>query len=202
MFDFSLFHLKGQTAGEETIAVIHRHWFNILQKFFAIFFMVLFLIGSYVALPALFPILTKDAFNSIFIFMESLFAMLIWMLFFLIWIDYYFDVWIITNKKIINIEQKGLFIRTVSELELDKIQDITTEVKGVIPTFLNFGDVMIQTAAEKERFAFRQVSNPYGIKDVIMRLEKTSEKQAETEKAATEAREIKAAFGNSDIDNS
>jgi len=173
---FNLFQFKGLSDGEETIAVIHRHWFNILQKFFSVFFMVLFLVGSYIILPILFPILTKALFNSLFVFLESLFAMLVFMLFFIIWIDYYFDVWIITNKKIINIEQKGLFSRDISEVELDKIQDVSTEVHGVIPTFLNYGDVQIQTAAEQEKFLFRNIPDPYGTKDLIMRLNKQQEK--------------------------
>jgi uncharacterized membrane protein YdbT with pleckstrin-like domain len=98
--------------------------------------------------------------------------MFIWITFFLIWIDYYFDVWIITDRRVVNIEQKGLFNRQVSELELLRIQDITTEVTGVIPTILNYGDVFIQTAGENPRFIFRQVSDPYGIKDTLMNLQK------------------------------
>lgn len=179
MFNFSLFHFKGQTDGEEVVAVMHRHWFNIIQHFIPLFFMSLFLIGSYAALPALFPILTKDLFNGFFLFAESLFAMLIWILFFLIYIDYYFDVWIITSKRVVNIEQRGLFSREISEVALDKIQDVTTDVRGVIPTFLNFGDVQIQTAAEQEKFLFRNIPDPYKTKDLLMQLNK-QQKQSET----------------------
>jgi len=98
--------------------------------------------------------------------------MFIWIFFFLIWIDYYFDVWIITNLRIVNIEQKGLFNRSVSEMDFGRIQDVTAEVIGIIPTFFNYGDVFIQTAAETERFLFRQVPDPYHIKDVLMQLQK------------------------------
>ena len=134
-------------------------------------------------------------------FLENSFALITWITFFLIWIDYYFDVWIITTKRIVNINQQGLFTRTVSELELDKIQDITTDVRGVIPTFLNFGDLQIQTAAEQERFLFAKVPNPYLLKDTIMNLEKTNAKQAEVDKAKEEAKEMKAAFGDNDLNN-
>lgn len=180
MFDFNLFHFKGQKDGEEVIAVIHRHWFNIFQHFVMIFFMLLALVGSYALLPALFPILTSDDFNSIFLFLENLFAMLTFIMFFMIWIDYYFDVWIVTNRRVINIEQKGLFSRDVSEVELDKIQDVTTEVTGVIPTFINFGDVQIQTAGTQEKFLFRNVPDPYRTKDLLMRLQR-EQKHNETE---------------------
>ena len=98
--------------------------------------------------------------------------MLLWTLFFLTWIDYYFDVWIITTKRIINIEQRGLFSREISELNFDKIQDVSTEVLGILPTFLNYGDVQIQTAAEQEKFLFRKIPNPYEVKDLLMNLQK------------------------------
>jgi len=86
---------------------------------------------------------------------------------FLIWIDYYFDVWIITTERVINVEQKGMFSRRVSELSYAKVQDITTEVLGFLPSMLNYGDVYVQTAGEQERFVFRTVSDPYHIKNII-----------------------------------
>lgn len=96
--------------------------------------------------------------------------LMLWILGFLIWIDYYFDVWIITNERIINIEQKGLFTRDISELRYESVQDVTSSVVGLIPTMLNFGDVSVQTAAKEERFLFRQVGDPFTIKDQIMAL--------------------------------
>jgi hypothetical protein len=110
--------------------------------------------------------------------------------FFIIWIDYYFDVWIVTNERIVNIEQKGLFSRGISELELENIQDITVEVLGIIPTFLNYGNLYVQTAAEKERFIFKHVPDPYAIKDLIMNLQKTYEKKEAHDLGAVIRKEI------------
>lgn len=180
------FHFLGQKDDETIILVIRRHWFNIMQQMFLIFLMIAFLFGTLIYLPVIFPVLSASTAHTLFIFLESSFALMTWMIFFLIWIDYYFDVWIITTRRIVNINQKGLFMRTVSELEFNKIQDVTTEVKGAIGTFLNFGDVYIQTAGEKERFLFRQVPNPYAIKDLIMNLEE-KEEQADTSRKAQES---------------
>ena len=172
MEKFRKFHFKGQKEGEDIVMVIHRHWFNILEKMSLVFFMILILFASAVYLPYFFPIFSFPTANYLFIFLETFFAMITWMVFFLVWIDYYFDVWIITNLRIVNIEQNGLFNRTVSEMDFGRIQDVTTEVAGIIPTFLNYGDVQVQTAAETERFLFRQVPSPYEIKDQIMQLQK------------------------------
>ncbi|MDP1619494.1 MAG: PH domain-containing protein [Candidatus Moranbacteria bacterium] len=194
MLNSNPYHFSDKREDEEMITVIHRHWFNILQNLFLIFTMLLLLFGSYAILPALFPILADADYQRLLVFFESLFAMLIWIMFFLVWIDYYFDVWIITSKRIVNITQRGLFSREVSEVELDKIQDVSAEVLGIIPTFLNYGDVQIQTAAEQEKFLFEKVADPYALKNIIMNLEKSSEKQTGDAKARTEAEAIRTAL--------
>ncbi|MFA6973247.1 MAG: PH domain-containing protein [Parcubacteria group bacterium] len=190
MKNFAGYHFSGQKDGEQILLVTRRHWFNILGSLFSIFLMVLALIGGYAVLPWLFPALNQPAFQGLFLFLGNFFAMIIWILFFLVWIDYYFDVWIITNKRIVDVQQKALFSREVSELELEKIQDITTEVLGVIPTFLNYGDVKIQTAGEQARFAFEEVPDPYAIKDLIMNLQKQQVRRGKQEFGAMIREEI------------
>ena len=178
---FTHYHFEGQKNGEEILMVIHRHWFNILTHFSVIFFMILFLFGSYFLTAFFFDEFSEQLLLNLTAFMRSLFFTFLWLLFFAIWIDYYFDVWIVTSERIINIEQKGLFTRVVSELELEKIQDVTTDVRGVIPTFLNYGHLLIQTAGERERFIFRNVPDPYKIKDTIMKLQNELENKEENQ---------------------
>ena len=86
-----------------------------------------------------------------------------------------------TDKRIVNIEQKGLFARETSELQLEKIQDVATDVKGVIPTFLNYGTIEVQTAGEQEKFIFKDIPDPYAVKDLIMQLQKKFEQQENVE---------------------
>lgn len=171
---FSRYHFQGQRENEEVLHIIHRHWFNILSHLFVVLIFSFLLVAGLLALPLLFPE-TRDAGSArFFLFVANTFFILIWLYGFLVWIDYYFDVWIITNERIVNIEQKGLFARHVSELNLSRVQDVTATVEGIIPTVLNYGDVHIQTAGEENRFIFRQVPDPYRIKDTIMRLSKSA----------------------------
>lgn len=167
--DFSRYHFQGQRENETILRVIHRHWFNIATHFAAIFCLTLLLFGSFFLLPFLYPDVAQPLIgNALATFVENSLILLLWIYSFLIWIDYYFDVWIITNERVINIEQKGLFVREISELKFSRIQDVTTDVIGLIPTILNFGDVEVQTAGEEERFLFRQVPDPYAVKDLLM----------------------------------
>lgn len=190
MKNFNQYHFKGQKQHEEILLVVHRHWFDILSQFFIIFIMLLMFFGGFVFFPLFFPSFSENYGQNLFLFLQNLFFIAIWMFFFIIWIDYYFDVWIVTNERIVNIEQKGLFSREVSELELENIQDITVDVLGVIPTFLNYGELYVQTAAEKERFVFHNVPNPYVIKDRIMNLQKSYEKKESKNLGAVIRKEI------------
>lgn len=165
---FSRYHFQSQRENEVILEVIHRHWFNILTHFALVFLLSLIVFGSFFILPSFFPDLNTRA-NALFLlFIQNTLILFLWLYSFLIWIDYYFDVWIITNERVINIEQIGLFVRKVSELQFSRVQDVTSEVSGFIPTMLNFGDVEVETAAEEEHFLFRQVPDPYRIKDVLM----------------------------------
>lgn len=121
-------------------------------------------------IPMLFPGIIGSQNAPIFFFLENSFLLFLWVTLFLIWIDVSFDVWIITEERIVNIEQKGLFTRRVSELRFHTIQDVTSEVNGVLPSILNYGDVLVQTAGENPRFIFRNIPNPIEVKDRIMQL--------------------------------
>jgi len=59
--------------------------------------------------------------------------------------------------------------------------NITTDVNGLIPTFLNFGDLQIQTAGKEEKFIFHNIPDPYEVKNIIMNLHKSSEQKDENE---------------------
>ncbi len=106
----------------------------------------------------------------------------IWVFFLSEFTDYYLDLNIVTNDRIIDINQKGLFGRTVAELDLSRVQDVHSEIKGIIPTILNYGKVVVQTAANEENFHFEQIPNPNGVRQRILELAALDRKR--------EAREI------------
>lgn len=167
----------GQDADEEILYVIHRHWFNILSQFVPFFIGLFLLIGSFVFFKVFSLETSQSISQPIFLFIESILLIFLWIFGFLVWIDYYLDVWIITDKRIVNIEQKGLFVRNMSEIFLFRIQDITSEVKGFFPSILDFGDVYVQSAGERERFQFHKIPNPYKIKDIIMDMTRDTHQQ-------------------------
>ncbi|OHA88500.1 MAG: hypothetical protein A2741_00360 [Candidatus Zambryskibacteria bacterium RIFCSPHIGHO2_01_FULL_43_27] len=156
--------------GEKIIIEVRKHWF------------VFFSYGFFLAVAAIAPFILYELyahlfdFNIPFIgnadtlagFAYSLWLLAIWISFFVQWTNYYLDVWYITQKRIIDVEQKRLFHREVSSIRFDKIQDITVEVKGLLATFLNFGHVSVQTASEDSQdFSMKSAANPERIRKTV-----------------------------------
>ena len=101
----------------------------------------------------------------------SLWLLVVWVTYFIQWTDYYLDVWYITNEKIYDVLQKGFFHRQVSILRFDKIQDVTVEIKGLIPTLLDFGKIHVQTAGETSvDFTLKDAKHPNEVKNTISEL--------------------------------
>ena len=156
---------------EEVIYEVRKHWFVFFtQAFFLILGAVapffLYLTARLFFLSETFQI-TYDWFLVV-IFFYSLWVLSLWIVFFLEWTNYYLDVWYITDKRIIDVEQKGMFNREISNLRFDRIQDVTVKVEGVLATFLRYGDIKVQTAAESSQdFFMHYAAKPDLVKKII-----------------------------------
>jgi uncharacterized membrane protein YdbT with pleckstrin-like domain len=166
----SSYRIPNQLPDEQVVRIIRKDLFIMFKRIVGFALMLGTLIAFFIILFTLYPTINESQFYPAIILGASGYMLYIWLFFFFMFIDYYLDVWIITNERIINIEQEGFFFRMISEERLFRIQDVTSEVKGVVPTMFGYGDVYIQTAGEKSRFNFEQVPNPDGIRDIIIRL--------------------------------
>lgn len=61
------------------------------------------------------------------------------------WIGWRFSVFIVTDKRFLQIKQKGLFHRSVADLQLNQIQSVNYEIAGFNETLLGFGTIKMQT---------------------------------------------------------
>jgi len=93
-------------------------------------------------------------------------------------LSWYFDVYIVTNHRVIDIDFNNLLDKKFSEADLARIQDVTSRVSGVSQTIFNYGTVLIQTAAEKNQIIFDKVPNPEKIVKVLQDLRHIAEKDS------------------------
>jgi membrane protein YdbS with pleckstrin-like domain len=82
-------------------------------------------------------------------------------------LNWYFNVYIVTNSRIVDVDFHNLIYKQVSDAGLDKIQDVTYNMGGVARTVFNYGDVFIQTASEVSEFDFLAVPNPARVTKII-----------------------------------
>lgn len=81
--------------------------------------------------------------------------------------DWYFNVYIVTNFRVVDVDFYNLIDKKVSDAAINKIQDVSYTAFGVPRMLFNFGDVFIQTAAEISEFDFLAVPNPEKVVKVI-----------------------------------
>ncbi len=141
---------------EEIILILHHHpityWKRILLTAFLIllaFFLMFFLLSLGPIGVALFLALLL---TGIFYGLRE----------FYIW---YFNVFIITNQRIFDLDQKGFFNKTVSELSFEKIQDICYSVNGIWQVILKLGTVKIQSTAVK--LVIKNVSHVVQVNQIL-----------------------------------
>lgn len=91
---------------------------------------------------------------------------------FYIWFIWNNGIYVISDQRVIRIEQLGIFNREISEAEVDRIQEISTEIRGPIRTMMNFGDVKLQTASKEGKVLLKDVASPYDIQQQIVRVQR------------------------------
>jgi hypothetical protein len=163
--------LPNQRPDEHVVLFLRRHWFallTIMTAFLLLTGLPLF-IGWYF-LEIRDTWLVHELLGPLIVILGSVYFLSIWLFAFLEFTDYYLDTWIVTNKRIINIEQAGLFHRTASEVDLAAIQDTTAEIRGSFQTRFTYGNVFVQTAGLKGRFHFKNINNPEHVKEIVNRL--------------------------------
>lgn len=157
-----------QKSYERVELFLRRHW--LILAFIYLRFVILLIGGIlfFFLINKLFVLNVPEAIFSLFLLFVYL--LIIWQILFISLTDYYLDTWIVTDHRILDIHQIGLFKRDVAELRVPKIQDINVEVKGLLATFFDYGDVIVQTAGTMPEFNLRQIPHPYKVKDKILEI--------------------------------
>lgn len=162
-----------QLAPQEHIAmVLRRHWSVLTSQASVITLALVLPLLAILLAPGYIAVLGTPAGGAIMRLAAALWLLGLWAYAFLRWLDYYLDVWIITNGRVIAVEQRGLFHREISEIAMDRIQNVSVEVAGPLATVLGLGTIRIQTAGAGE-FTIADVPNFPAAKDLILRYSRT-----------------------------
>lgn len=158
---------EGQESGERVVMLLRKHPFVIYVRlcFFLLLALIPIVLGT-----VFYTLLKSKGLMPLFLFVSSIWYLILWLLAFYALTMYSLNILLITDRRIVDREQKGFFNRKISELHVSKIQDISVHTKGLIETFLKFGKVVVQTAATEREFCFSQIPHPERVKDTIMKI--------------------------------
>ncbi len=164
-------HFIKQKKYEHVIHVLRRHPITFIPTI--LLFVALFGIPVilYLVTKHSFPdVVTNNQLYPLFVLGGSTYYLSTYLFLYAHFIDYYLDIWIVTNDRIIDNEQHGLFHRTTTELELHSIEDVTSQVSGILGTLFRYGDLTIKTSSVTTTIVFKQIPNPEKIREELIRL--------------------------------
>ena len=158
-------------ADENILKVVRKHWFILFSHTIGLVFMslipVFFVAFWSISDTASQLLLSAYIDGAVISFFMGAWFLIVLVAVLGVWTDYYLDMWIITNKRIISIDQQGFFRRSVSSFRFERLQDITVDIKGFIETMLDFGRMTADTAGS-EPFIIRGIPNPRAVKGLIL----------------------------------
>ncbi len=111
-------------------------------------------------------------------------------------LNYIDDVYILTTKRVIEIERKFLFFNEESiSVEYDKIKDIRVNVGNPIYMALDVGKVIVETPGNNPDIKMRLVDHPFSIQDMIYTVKGHKEKVDKIKNKNERKKELNQWFG-------
>ena len=153
-----------QEEEEKIIFLLRKHWVTNIPWIL----LAIVLIFAPLVLPY-FPLLTFLPWRY------QLMAIILWYLLisafvlekFLSW---YFNIYIVTDQRIIDYDFYNLLYKDTCEADIEKIQDVSVKMGGIGQVIFNFGNILIETAGAIPNLEFEQVPNPTSVAKVIHEL--------------------------------
>jgi len=155
--------------GEQVEKVYRRHWANFLPYIFTVLAMLIpvFLVPWLLNVVGFISSSTDQQYLNMIVGSYILF---VWSFLAMSWVNYYYDVFIVTNERILDAELKTFFTREIGELNLAQLQNVEVKIIGFLETLLRFGDVHIRTAGQHPDFTFDKVPNPSVIANELLEI--------------------------------
>ena len=91
-------------------------------------------------------------------------------------LHWYFNIYIVTNLHLVDINFGSILRRDILEAGLENVESASSEIAGIISSLFNFGDVVIETAAENQNITFLAVPFPDRVVDRVNDLIQDREK--------------------------
>lgn len=154
-----------QSNDEKVILVVRAHPITQLSWIFLAVIMFF--------LPFFYNLLLQDFLNNNQIFFVNFFwYSLLFSFVYLNALNYLFNVGIITNKRILDVDFHGVLYKEVTATSINNIEDVTVKSAGFIPGLFHFANVFVQTAGKEQNIEFMNIPKPTETASIINHLMK------------------------------
>lgn len=145
-----MLNLENLRKWEVVKKVLKRHWMAFAPLFFYLFLIIVVVISIYLTMWftawSNFIVIVLLMISSLFLYIE--------------WLNNELDMYVVTNKRIIGIDQVSFLNRTISECSLADVQEVNSKTKWVLANIFDYGSVTIQTAWNASNFHMAIVPDP------------------------------------------
>lgn len=145
-------------ANEELYLVVRKHWIILVWTFFFLLMLGvlciwIYFIGMFSGIPIIFILLTMIGLTMIglqYIFVQ--------------WVNQELDLLIVTNRRIITLDQVKFLDRNLSQTTIDLVQEVSASTAWLFGNILSYGSIMIRTASDTSNtnsdFQITRIPNP------------------------------------------
>jgi len=152
-----------KSADETIVLVLRAHPITQLSWLINGLFLLIIVIFLNYVIPTVFTmnqIIFTNVFGLFFVFSY------LWMNFIL----WFFNVGIVTNKRVLDLDITNILYRELSSTVLGKIEDVTSKSAGYFGSLFNFGNLIIQTAGTDANIEFLNIPNPAQANEIVNNL--------------------------------
>jgi len=136
------------------------------------------LISIVLAILPFLLVLSQQLFGTSFFFLPLRFYLLFLLFYYLVVVTYlyinfitwYYNVALITDQRVIDVDFSSLVYKDVATTKLSLVQDVSYAQVGVIRTFFDYGNILIQTAGSMDNFIFESAPEPENAVHIIEEL--------------------------------
>lgn len=158
--------------GETLVRIARKHWIIFAGDLlpYVILFIIPLIVPALLRLsPITAPFAASLGASRVARLVLGIWLLVVWTAAVSSFTRYFLNAWVVTDRRIIDIKQRSYFNREISSVMLDRVQDVTTDVSGVLHSLIGIGTIRVQSAGTEDEFRMYGIGHPDGMRDTILR---------------------------------